>query len=404
MPASCTVPSVTVAPFGQHAALRILRPKLESTLETLTEYLRALSFAGYDPYDGVASAMFQKLAMRDSKWARLALTHFNKRSPVNFRPLLGVPRGRNPKGIALCVSAFLKLQNEPQQGYYFELASQLLSWLLLNPCQGFNLSWGYNFDWQSRAFFVRKGTPNAICTIFVANALLDAFEIFQKGAYLEQARACCDFLLQHLLMKHGREIYFRYIPAEDTQIHNVNLLASGLLARVAAITHEDQLTDIARQAVLFTTTRLRDDGSWPYGEAPNQAFVDNYHTGFNLVALSKYRVYSGDDSFMSVTRKAYEFWDRSFWREDGPKFYLQSHYPVDIHCIAQTILTYLEFTAADAPGKIAITLRWAWQYMWSRKGYFYYQRHRLYTIRIPYARWGQAWMLYSLSSLLQAIR
>jgi hypothetical protein len=319
---------------------------------------------------------------------------------VNLRSLLGVPTGRNPKGIALCISAFLKLRNEPQPECYLQLASELLSWLLLNSCQGFSgSSWGYNFDWQSRTFFVAKGTPNAVCTIFVANAFLDAFDALQEGAYLQHARACCDFVLRHLLTTDKRELYFRYIPAQDTQIHNVNLLAATLLARVAALTHEDQLTDIARQAIVFTVARLRDDGSWPYGEAPNQAFIDNYHTGFNLVALSKYRLYSEDDSFAEVTQKAYDFWDRNFWHENGPKFYPNSHYPVDIHCIAQTILTYLEFAPLDGQEKIATTLRWALRHMWSPKGYFYFQHHWLYTIRTPYLRWAQAWMLYALSAL-----
>jgi hypothetical protein len=404
MTALCAVPSSTSAASKRCDALDDLRPHIKSTLASLTDYLQAHSFAGYDPYDGLESSLFQKLPLRDSKWARLALIHLNKRSPVNLRWLLGVPIERNPKGIALCASAFLKLRHEPQSRDYLERAYELLSWLLMNQCREFaGLSWGYNFDWQSRSFFVRKGTPNAICTIFGANALLDAFEAFQKTAYLKHARACCDFLLQHLLTTKGTETYFRYIPAQDTQIHNINLLAATLLARVSAYTHEDQLAHVARQAIMFTTARQRHDGSWPYGEASNQGWIDNYHTGFNLVALSRYQLYSGNRDFADVTRRAYEFWDRNFWHEDRfPKFYPDRQYPVDIHCVAQTILTYLEFAAPDGQEKIAATLRWARKNMWSAKGYFYFQRHRLYTIRIPYARWGQAWMLYALSSLWQA--
>jgi hypothetical protein len=35
-------------------------------------------------------------------------------------------------------------------------------------------------------------------------------------------------------------------------------------------------------------------------------------------------------------------------------------------------------------------------------GSFYYQRHRLWTNRVPYMRWGQAWMLRALAKLLLA--
>ena len=403
MNALCTMPSQAGEAPERWAALDSLQPLLKSTLTKLIEYLQTSRFAGYDPYDGLGSTRFQKLPLRDSKWARLAVTHLCKRSPINLRSLLGVPSGRNPKGVALCISAFLKLRSESQSEHYRQLASELLAWLLLNSCRGFSgASWGYNFDWQSRTFFVPKGTPNAVCTIFAANAFLDGFEVLQDEAYLDHARGCCDFILQHLLTKHKKEIYFRYIPAQDTQIHNVNLLVAALLARVAALTREDRMNSIAHQAITFTVARARDDGSWPYGEAPNQTFIDNYHTGFNLVALARYRRYSGDDSFVKVTQNGYEFWDRSFWHKKGPKFYPSSHYPVDIHCIAQAILTYLEFVPPDAPEKIATTLRWTWQHMWSPKGYFYYQRHLLYTIRTPYLRWAQAWMLNALSALWNA--
>jgi hypothetical protein len=45
---------------------------------------------------------------------------------------------------------------------------------------------------------------------------------------------------------------------------------------------------------------------------------------------------------------------------------------------------------------------WAIQYLHADQGYFYYQRRRLYTVRTPYMRWTQAWMLYALARLLKA--
>ena len=35
-------------------------------------------------------------------------------------------------------------------------------------------------------------------------------------------------------------------------------------------------------------------------------------------------------------------------------------------------------------------------------GSFYFQRHRLWTNRTAYMRWGQAWMLQALARLLRA--
>jgi len=39
--------------------------------------------------------------------------------------------------------------------------------------------------------------------------------------------------------------------------------------------------------------------------------------------------------------------------------------------------------------------------MWSKKGYFYYQKHRFYTNKISYMRWSQAWMLLAISRNLR---
>ena len=36
------------------------------------------------------------------------------------------------------------------------------------------------------------------------------------------------------------------------------------------------------------------------------------------------------------------------------------------------------------------------------RGFFYYQKRRFYTVKKPYMRWSQAWMLYALARLLEA--
>ena len=330
----------------------------------------------------------------------------NRRSPFNFRRILGVPKGRNPKAIALCASAFLKLRGTPIGDRNLETVHQLLSWLVENRSQDFaGISWGYNFDWQSRSFFVAKGSPNAVCTIFAASAFLDAFEMFGDPRYLEVARESCVFLIRELLVRQDGEIHFRYIPAQDTQIHNVNLLAAALLARTAKSTGESQWIDYARDAITFSMNRQRTDGSWPYGEASNLQWIDNYHTGYNIVALQQYQRYCGDYRFMSVVRNAYDFWERHLFMPDGaPKLYHDRRYPVDIHCVAQAILTYLELDLPDREEKLTRIVHWALRYMWSSRGYFWFQRHRFYVTRIPYVRWSTAWMLYALSHLCSALR
>ncbi len=79
------------------------------------------------------------------------------------------------------------------------------------------------------------------------------------------------------------------------------------------------------------------------------------------------------------------------------KYYDNSLYPIDSTALAQSILTLTRFSEYELAEKIAL---WAIQNMQSKKGYFYYQNHKLLKNKISYMRWSNAWMLLALSKLL----
>jgi hypothetical protein len=54
----------------------------------------------------------------------------------------------------------------------------------------------------------------------------------------------------------------------------------------------------------------------------------------------------------------------------------------------------------NAKAMASRVLRWAIENLQGPAGFFYFQRHRFYTIKIPYMRWAQQWMLYALSLYL----
>jgi len=169
-------------------------------------------------------------------------------------------------------------------------------------------------------------------------------------------------------------------------VHNVNMIAAAVLGR--------------RDCMEFSVRRQRPDGSWWYGEANNQHWIDNYHTGYNLVALKEYEAATGDTSFGDAARRGFEFWDRTFWTaEFAPRHSHDSEYPLDVHCSAQGILTHLAFGNLDKADSVA---RWALHNMWDERGFFWYQRGRWFTNRICYMRWTQAWMYYALAQLIKA--
>jgi hypothetical protein len=111
-----------------------------------------------------------------------------------------------------------------------------------------------------------------------------------------------------------------------------------------------------------------------------------------------------DAAITQALQRGYEFWRERFFLADGwPKYYHDSLYPADAHAAATAIITLLELQGLDRSAlplaeKIAT---WTIRNLRDRRGFFYYQRRRFFTIHTPYMRWTQAWMLYALARLLE---
>ena len=149
--------------------------------------------------------------------------------------------------------------------------------------------------------------------------------------------------------------------------------------------------------------KQHNNGSWDYGELSTQRWIDNFHTGYNLCALKTIGQYAETSEFEAHMRKGFKFYRKHFFSEDSaPGYFHDSKYPIDIHSIAQSIITLVELKDLDRNNiSLAISvLGWAIDNMQSKEGYFYYQKKRFSKNRIPYMRWSQAWMLLAMSTLL----
>jgi hypothetical protein len=392
---------------------------INSSLNKLCEYCEGEKYKGWDVFDGLNSKIFKRSPFYRSQILRLAWIQLFKRSFINFRRILLVPKGYNAKGLALFASGLVSMDKLEEA----ELLMNLLKGLV---CSGYeDICWGYNFDWQARAFYVPVGKPNMVTTVFVANAFLDYVEAermaqradgseprannkdLNKQFLLEDcvtiAQWCCEFILKELvLFEDEKTLCFGYIPGEQARVHNASMLGAALLARVYSHTRNHEYYEKSKKAMAYSVAALNEDYSWPYGELAHHQFVDNFHTGYNLVALKEWMDYTGDNTWKEELRNAYKYFLDTFWLGDGcPKYYHNSLYPVDIHCSAQGIVTCLKLKDYDNRSvsmakKIA---KWAINNMQDKEGFFYYQKTRWYTNKIPYIRWSQAWMFYALSKL-----
>jgi hypothetical protein len=369
---------------------------IETAYDDLFTWCRNHHFAGHDPFDALNSSLFQATPFANSPNARFIWTQLIKRSPVDLRGVARVPAQRNAKGIALFALATLTKSKED--------ARQLLSDLLDLRIQGYSgAAWGYNFDWQSRNFFAPRGTPTIVPTAFAARALVEAGD----DEYLRTARSVCEFILRDLPrpVDSQSEICFSYTPNSNTQIFNASLLAAEVLASVGKVTGEAELCDVAMRAARFVVNHQHDDGSWFYGTEQAQSWIDNFHTAYILFSLKRIiESCSGGSEFQPALEHGFSYWKKNFFLAEGwPKYYHDDPYPADAHAAASAIVTLVECRELDETSlNMAQNIaRWTIQNLRDERGFFYYQRRRFYTIRKPYMRWTQAWMLYALSRLLE---
>ncbi len=272
-------------------------------------------------------------------------------------------------------------------------------------CPGYDgICWGYNFDWQARAFYVPVGKPNMVTTVFVANAFFDYFDATGDPNALDTGIGACGFILNHLIQFEDKNsLCFAYIPGEKARVNNANMLGAALLARAYTYSKCVDYLEKSRKAMAYSIAALNPDYSWPYGELHHHQFVDNFHTGFNLVALKNWIDFTGEKEWEEKLIPAYRYFIDTFWLDDGcPKYYHNSLYPIDIHCSAQGIVTCLQLAEYDERSSdLAIKIaNWAIENMQDSKGFFYYQKTRFFTNKIPYLRWSQAWMFNAFSLLL----
>lgn len=381
----------------------------------LKKYSEKEHFKGWDPYDGLNSRIFQIIPFfKKSAVCRLIIIQGFKRCPINLRRLAMVPKEYNAKGIGLFLSGYCNLfkaitlntdwreafgSPEEMQKQIKELANLLIS---LRSREYSGACWGYNFDWQARRLFLfPKYTPTVVATNFCATALIDAYEVTKERKYLDIALTAADFVLHDLHKAACNDGFlFSYSPLQGNDtVFNASLLGSKLLSHCYRYTGKEEYRIAAKASVLACCNSQRDDGAWVYGMLPVQAWIDSFHTGYNLDGLIAYEEQTGDKSFHENIERGFDFYIKNFFEEDGcPKYYHNQKYPIDIHCPGQLFVTLYRLHKFGEYRNLAEkVLIWTIRNMQNKKGYFYYQLKRGISSKISYMRWSNAFMFNALS-------
>jgi hypothetical protein len=378
---------------------------VEASLTKVADWIVDHNCRGYEPFDGLSSFL-HPLTCHNLFCERL-LQQLVRRSPVNLRPLLGIRPQESTKGRGYMARGYLLMFQATGAARFKGKAVEMLSWLQRHKAPGHtHYNWGNHFDFSSRSGRLPKLEPIIVWTSLIGQAFLDAYETLGDERYLDISRSICDWILALPRERTSTGTCLSYVRFRQSSIHNANMLGSAMLARTAKLTDDKALREVARSAMEYSCSRQLPDGAWLYGEAPENHWIDNFHTGYNLDSLKCYIENTVDGQFEENLRKGFEYYRRTFFKADGtPKYYNDRTYPVEIQCASQSIETLSYFADyEDSSLELAMTVaEWTIANMQDKSGYFYYRKSRWMRNKTPMLHWGQATMFCALSRLFYTL-
>jgi rhamnogalacturonyl hydrolase YesR len=379
--------------------------KLEKSITMVIKWVEDHHYQAYDPGDG--NLTFLHALTFNNLFLERLLQQSVYRAPFNLRPIYRIQPHTSTKGMGYMAWGYLKMYALTQDTRYRDRGLSCLDWLTQHKAPGYTAySWGNHFPFCTRSGKTPALEPIVPWSTLIGQAFLEAFHTLGDVKFLEIAASIGDWLLALPRQKTPSGSCVSYVAFKQNSIHNSNMLAAALLAQVGVLTNNNATLDVARDAMDYSCSRQNPDGSWYYGEEPKYHWIDNFHTGYNLDSLKRYRDCSGDSHYDGHIRRGFGYFKRHFFESDGrPKYYHNRLYPIDIQCAAQAIDTLTFFSGED---DVALALAqkvaaWTIDHMQAKDGHFYYRDLGWVINKTPMLHWGQGTMFKAMAHLLSKL-
>src|SRR4029453_2291871 len=96
--------------FGEVRSLNSRTEVIEDVTLKLLAHCRSNDWAGHDPYDALNTDFLRLFPILNNRIPRLLLTQLLKRSPVDLRSVMRIPKTQNPKALGLFLTSMLRLK------------------------------------------------------------------------------------------------------------------------------------------------------------------------------------------------------------------------------------------------------------------------------------------------------
>ncbi len=370
----------------------IMKLQIQQSIDKLEKWVESHEYKAYEPADALLS--YVRPLLCGNLFLERVLIQIVKQSPVNLRPLLGIKPHETTIGRGYMAWGYLIMHRTMGKEKYAQKAKALLEWLIENKSPKYSdYSWGNHYDFASRSGQYTKQEPIIVWTALIGQAFLDAYEQFGERKYLDVARSICRWILSLPMEKTHSGSCLSYLATKQSSIHNSNMLGASILARTWKHDRDPILLQVAKEAMQYSVSRQLPNGAWYYGEAENQHWIDNFHTGYNLDSLKCFMESIDDMTYEPHLLKGLKFYKEHFFEDSGrPRYYHNRTYPVDSQCASQSMETLANMSRYDS-GALELGLRvakWTIDHMQDKEGYFYYRQYPLVRERTPLMHWAQA--------------
>ena len=376
-------------------------------IEKLFSHIKSENYKGYDPYDALNSFIPYRIFGHK---AQVLAIQLQLRNPVNLRPILGIKKEYSIKSLGIILHALSQLyllkkddSIRREMDYLFNLLSDKR--IKNKEFSGSYWAVHYPIAWQT--WERPRFDPSAVLACVVFEGIFEYYLATQSLPAKEILIDIGKFLKENIPVtetEYGK--CYSYTARKKEIVYNANTYVAEVYSKLYYLTGTDFYRSEAIQCIDFTLHHQRNDGSWGYRLYPDGTEREqiDFHQGFIVNSLAEAIKYLRLDitNYTTALKKAYTFYMSKQFTESGKGLWRYPHmYPIDIHNQAVGVWIGSKYNSfaenENLKTKCDTILCWTMENMYNkRKGIFYYQKRRLFTNRIDYIRWNQAWMLLAL--------
>ncbi|MGD8779520.1 MAG: hypothetical protein PVH88_11240 [Ignavibacteria bacterium] len=358
-------------------------------------------YKGNDPFQ-VDEKVFSKInKLPIANFIRKVLKPFHSYLPSNS--FFKFPSIYHPKTIGLVIAGNANLYQITSEEEVLNENLKLLEILEERRSPGYkHIAWGHPFEWGQLPRYP-KDTPFVCVTCPVTHGLLDYYKISGNSKSLEM---CID-AANGLLNESGYDnisddiISLYYSPLDKKYVYNSDIMAASFLYRLNQIHPKKEYIEFANKLINFVISGQNEDGSWIYADKRGEQridTIDNRHTSFVLEAFQIINDIRKDNSLTDVIEKGKKYYLGNLFEGPIPKWSPQKTYPIDIHDIANAIITLTKLGEIE---KAEAVFDFALEKMFNGRDQFYYKLFADGRVnKTVFIRWGQAWMYKAIAEYI----